>query len=62
MAGSVDKNQRMVFMFGFHFSLLAAGQALWVPGEPGGVVFIAWENTPRKLGFVYCLCRRWVCM
>jgi len=40
--------------------LLTAGQAQWVPGEEGGIVFVGWENTPRRLGFVYCLNRRCV--
>ena len=35
-----------------------AGQARWVPGEEGGMVFVGWENRPQKLGFVYCLNRR----
>jgi len=40
--------------------LLTAGQAQWIPGEEGGIVFVGWENTPRRLGFVYCLNRRCV--
>lgn len=39
-------------------SFSPAGQARWVPGEEGGVVFVGWENRPQKLGFVYCLNRR----
>lgn len=35
----------------------AAGQAVWVPGEKEEVVYVGWENKPRKLGFVYCLNR-----
>ena len=43
-----------------------AGQAQWVPRGSGGgeggeeeeeVVFVGWENKPRKLGFIYCLNR-----
>ena len=37
---------------------LVAGQAVWVPGEDDGIVFIGWDNSPRKLGFIYCLCRK----
>ena len=37
---------------------LSAGQAVWVPGDEEGVVFIGWNNRPRKLGFVYCICRK----
>ncbi len=32
-----------------------AGQAEWVPGEEGGVVFIGTENLPCKISFTYCL-------
>lgn len=34
------------------------GQAQWVPGDIGGVLFIGWENKPQKLGFLYSTCRR----
>jgi acylaminoacyl-peptidase len=31
---------------------LSLGQAVWAPG--GGIVGVAWETAPRRLGLVYC--------
>ena len=45
-----------MYMYVVHF--LTGGQAQWVPGDDGGVVFVGWENKPRKLGLVYCPTRR----
>lgn len=43
----------------FFFSYVyIGGQAHWVLNDDGGVVFVGWENKPRKLGFVYCMCRK----
>ena len=37
--------------------MCAAGQAVWVPGKEEEMVYVGWEDKPRKLGFVYCLNR-----
>ncbi len=37
---------------------LTGGQAQWVPGEENGIVFVGYENQPRKLGFLFCFNKR----
>ncbi|XP_064401064.1 acylamino-acid-releasing enzyme-like isoform X2 [Halichondria panicea] len=37
---------------------ISAGQAQWVPGDEGGIVFVGYENHPRKLGFLFCFNKR----
>ena len=53
--------------FQFHISILLlfnvhclGGQSQWVPNDDGGVVFVGWENKPRKLGLVYYPTRRYI--
>ncbi len=37
---------------------LSLGKARWVPGSNEQVVFVGYENDPKKLGFIYCVNRR----
>ncbi|XP_065909375.1 acylamino-acid-releasing enzyme-like isoform X1 [Dysidea avara] len=39
------------------FSDISVGQAVWSPDELG-VVFVGWNNSPRRLGIIYCSNRR----
>ena len=60
----VDYLHSYVFAFTYiiyiclNVGLCVGGQCQWVPSEDGDVVFVGWENKPRKLGLVYCPTRR----
>ena len=36
---------------------LSLGKAQWLPGSNTELVFVGYENDPRKLGFIYCVNR-----
>ncbi len=39
---------------------LSLGKSRWLPGSNTELVFVGYNSLPRKLGFIYCVNKRYI--